>query len=342
MRIRTIAIPLGVAVFAGLIYGGYWLLAADAFRDGFDAWAAERRTQGWTVAYSVLSAGGFPMRMALRLEDPAIGAPEAAGGWHWRGPAIVVSARPWDPTGVALDAPGKHRLVASQPGFVPVEIDARTANGAITRSLGGDKTGVFIRLGGVTVRPGAQRPHCKIDTAEARFVMPDRPGGDRPGPSLDLRLTGLDLGTPSVPELSSRIDRASLVATLTGPVVPGPRRRTLEIWRDGGGTVEISRLALRWQTLAINSDGTMALDRDLQPIAALRADIADYGLLINIMASQGAIAVTSAPALKFALDLVARATSGRPGRIAVPVAIQDRRLSLGPVPVMTMPEIIWR
>ena len=50
MRIRTLAIPLGVAVFAGLLSGGYWLLAEDAFRDGFDAWAAERRAQGWTVA----------------------------------------------------------------------------------------------------------------------------------------------------------------------------------------------------------------------------------------------------------------------------------------------------
>ena len=86
----------------------------------------------------------------------------------------------------------------------------------------------------------------------------------------------------------------------------------------------------------------MALDRALQPIAALSADIAGYGLLIDTLAARGAIGQGSARTVKFALDVVALAGGNAGRRITVPVTVQDGRLSLGPVPVLRLPRIAWR
>ncbi len=327
------AIALVCLLAAAFCYGGYWWFAAQALRRGFDAWTAERRAQGWIVDHGAVSVGGFPGRLAMRIETPSIGLPQNRGGWRWRGPRLTASARPWNPTRLVLSAPGRHRLGAADP----VEIRAGTAEGILAPLPSGAGLGLDWRLGTVVVSPIGGGPARSIELVAARVVLP---AGQEP--RIDLRLAGIDLGEAPAAALGARIDEVRLEAALTGPIARGRRRRILEIWRDGGGTVEIERLGLRWRALAIDGEGTAALDAALQPIAALHLKIAGYRLLIDALADAGAVDPRNAPGLKSALDLLAFATPGGAGRIGLPVTIQDQRLSLGPVPVLELPRLVWR
>ena len=335
MPLRTAAIALATVVLAALLYGAYWWLAAVSMRQGFDSWAAERRADGWTVSFGAVSLGGFPSRLALRIEAPSIGAPPAAGGWQWHGPLVVVAGSPWSSRRAAWTAPGLHRLVTASG--TPIEVLAGSAEGAIERSPDRGPVTVTIEIGAATVLPLAGQPRRTIQRIEASVVLPDRAG-----PAIDLRVAGIDLGETPFIGLGAGIEEVGLAAELRGRLVPGARVRALEIWRDGGGTLEITRLRLRWQRIEVDARGTVALDRALQPIAALSADIAGYGLLIDTLAARGAIGQGSARTVKFALDVVALAGGNAGRRITVPVTVQDGRLSLGPVPVLRLPRIAWR
>ena len=263
MPLRTAAIALATVVLAALLYGAYWWLAAVSMRQGFDSWAAERRADGWTVSFGAVSLGGFPSRLALRIEAPSIGAPPAAGGWQWHGPLVVVAGSPWSSRRAAWTAPGLHRLVTASG--TPIEVLAGSAEGAIERSPDRGPVTVTIEIGAATVLPLAGQPRRTIQRIEASVVLPDRAG-----PAIDLRVAGIDLGETPFIGLGAGIEEVGLAAELRGRLVPGARVRALEIWRDGGGTLEITRLRLRWQRIEVDARGTAALDRALQPIAALR------------------------------------------------------------------------
>lgn len=332
---KAAVIALAAAVIAALLYGTYWWLAAASMRQGFDSWAAVRRAEGWIVGFGAVSVGGFPLRLALRIDAPSIGAPSAFGGWHWHGPLVIVAADPWDPERATWTAPGGHRLVpASGP---PIQVRAGSASGVIERSAGDDRTTVTVNLGAVAVLSVVGQPRRTIERIDASIALPDRAG-----PTIDLRLTGLDLGETPVVGLASKIEEAAIAATLTGRIAPVARVRALELWRNGGGTLEIARIRLRWQRIEIDGEGTVALDGGLQPIAALSAVFGGYATVIDALAARGAIEPDGVPAIKFALGLLALASGNPRGRIRVPVTIQDRQLSLGPVPVMDLPLIVWK
>ena len=96
-------------------YGLYWSVVADRVRVGIEQWADDRRAEGYEVGYSGLDVGGFPFRLEATMSAPALSRPEAARPWSWRGPRLVMSARPWRLSRVRLSAPGQHRIKGAPP-----------------------------------------------------------------------------------------------------------------------------------------------------------------------------------------------------------------------------------
>jgi hypothetical protein len=139
------------------------------------------------------------------------------------------------------------------------------------------------------------------------------------------------------------IDVARLEGEVMGPFQPEFSRAAATAWRDLGGTVEFSALELRWGALTVNAVGTMALDESLQPLAALTATVTGFNETIDALRAAGAIQQKEADAAKAVLNLLAkppRLLSGPP-EITVPVTIQNQRLSLGPVALLTLPYVVW-
>ena len=246
---------------------------------------------------------------------------------------------PWNPSRIAFTGAGEHRL---RPGSdtSPIRAKLGIASGLLLRP--GTETRIVLTLGNIAIRADGKPPRS-IASAEATIVLPDRPGRadagrgpEPPGPTIALSLAGIDLGGPD-----RGIDGVSLNAKLTGPVPRAATARALAVWRDGGGVVEIGEIVLRRRRARVNGSGTVALDRDLQPIAALSLRIEGRRDLVRALVAHGAVEQRDAGAVGLALQLVAGAGKGRGGGSALPVTVQDRRLFLGPLSVMRLPRIDW-
>ncbi len=326
-----------LSLLAIIVYSAVWWIAADGLRAGLDGWAAEMRSRGWQVVYERVRIEGYPGPLVASVDAASVAAP----GWRWEGPRIAARAWPWSPSRIAFSAPGEHRVWTGGADAAPIRVRAGVATGTLRRPAA--ETRIDLALGDIEIRVPGRKPPRSIAGAEASIVLPDRPGrADRgrgpepPGPTIALELAGIEIAG------SERgIDSLSLAAKLTGPLPRAATPRGLARWRDGGGVVEIGNAALRSRRARVAGSGTVALDRDLQPIAAFSFRIDGREDLLRLLVALGAVEKKNAGAIGLGLQLLARADKGQSDSTALPVTIQNRRLYLGPLSVMRLPRIDW-
>jgi hypothetical protein len=94
--------------------------------------------------------------------------------------------------------------------------------------------------------------------------------------------------------------------------------------------------------LFVEGDGTLALDRDLQPVGALSARVSGYGGALDMLADAGLVRPAVAAAATTVLNLIAKIPNeGDPAEARMPITIQDRQFSVGPVNFFEFPRIPW-
>lgn len=76
---------IAITALAALLYSGYWALGARGTLADMRALAEELRAAGWEVSWTDLSLRGFPSRLDLTIEDPALRLP---GGDGWQAPFV--------------------------------------------------------------------------------------------------------------------------------------------------------------------------------------------------------------------------------------------------------------
>ncbi len=341
----------GAAALIGLaavIYTAVWWIHADRMRGELDGWAADMRANGWSVSYDRVRIDGYPASVTATVDAPSIAAPDSAGGWSWRGPRMTATIRPWNPDRMVLDGAGNHHFRLADKDRKPILVTAGSSFGVVLLLAEARATKIVLKLANVAIDATVQALPRKIEEAEATILLPEYPGRadlgrgpEPPGPTIALRLGGVDFSDAAATERNLGIEEASLTAKLIGPTPREATARALAVWRDGGGTLEIADASLRSQGASARGSGTAALDRDLQPLAALSIRIENYGALLGTLVAQGWVKNSDAGAIRLGLDLVARASSGRKGTIAMPLTIQDRRLSFGPISVTQLPRIDW-
>lgn len=334
---RLIAVFAAALAVAGIGYSAYWFHAAATLRKGLEQWADERRAQGWQVAWQDIEAGGFPLHLNLRLAEPQLA---DDSGHSWRTDQLTAYATPFDWTRLRVTAPGNHHL--TWPGGA-VDIQAKGAQADINL----DRTGALEDATLLLTQVQAVGP-AAVPVSAAGLVLTwdplpvTNPGHD----TATIRFSGTahDLLLPPLPGVP--LDRAVGLAEITGRVlgaVPdGPLAPAITRWAADGGSVELDHVSLEWAPVALEAQGTLALDPAGQPLVSLSTRMRGFGPLMDRLADSGAVAADAANAAKMVLLLMARPDAkGRPS-VPVPVSLQEGSLYLGPARVAQMPPLHWQ
>ena len=280
-RRRWIALAmLPIVLFAG--HSAWWLYAVSAFRDRTIAWIEDRREDGWRLDYAEVSRRGFPLRLGLRFDKPVASSLGAA--WTWSASRAQLSTPLFRSQSVRLAIKGDQAL------------EIAGASGEEGRRYRG-RAGRFA----FDIVPGGWMPNGRVSIRD--FII-DREGGGGSGAldRLDLVSRG-DPAAASNPTVSSyaaelnargmrlsdgvsfplcrEVEHLALDAKLLGGLDPGPWPASLAKWRDGGGVIEASRLALACGPLTLSGEGTFALDPAGQPIGAMTARIQGYDAALD-------------------------------------------------------------
>lgn len=328
-------VAIGVSVF--------WLYGAERLKTTAAIWDANWRAQGGEISYQNFELSGFPLWFRVRVERPIVARPQSSSPWRWEGPAVRLRMSPFAPRGRAR-FPGEHKLDITMLD-VPVAllIAAKDAEARYRSNRGGTLYAVLGEKMSVRVNEGAPLTidHLDFEVVQLRDALDHL----KPSARFAFELDDVVLPQGSLPEQfrSRKIDLARLKGEVMGPFTPSFTRAAATAWRDLGGTVEIAGLELRWGPLNVVAVGTMALDENLQPLAALTATVTGFNETIDALTAAGTIQRNEADSAKALLNMLAKPPRllGGPPEIAVPVTIQNQRLSLGPVALMMLPPIEW-
>jgi hypothetical protein len=158
---------------------------------------------------------------------------------------------------------------------------------------------------------------------------------------VSLLTAGLDPNV--VGTLGRKLDRVAGQLSVRGALNPTDLSPDgLTRWKDAGGTLEITDFSLVWGPLQIAGDGTLAVDGALQPVGAFTAQIAGLDRLVNLLEKTGRMRAQQAAIARIALAVLTRApANGGSPQARVPVSIQNRQLSIGPIPLLRLPVINW-
>ncbi len=340
-------ILIGVLLLAGLAAGAHaalWHVMASQLESGFATWVQVRRAQGWRVEHAPPVRGGWPLSAtlalgALRVEGAASTIP---GGFALASDRVVLRVSPprLERLVVEFGGSGRLRLGASEFPFaadslvavLPLERDTppNSAEVSAERLRIGTPAGALELMRGTLGLAGSS------SATEAEAAL-----------TLALEAEGVDL--PAVPAgragtaFGRRIASLAADLSVTGPVPPGrqPAARA-EAWRDGGGTMELRALTLRWGPVGAAVAATLALDETLQPMGAGTLRVTGAVEALDALAEAGLVGRRAAATARAVLPLLARpsAETGAP-EVEVPLTLEDRTLALARIPVLRLAPLEW-
>lgn len=334
--------PAVVAATALLGYGAFWWIAAERFQSAALGWIEARRAEGVAVDYSAMEREGFPIRLRLRFRDPSLASPAGGALWSWSGSQVVAEIAPWAPLHVTLRADGPQTVGIPGPdGPLVYAGTAGTVNASITSDRSLPVRAVAIRD---LILAGQENNDVvaagRLDVAVHRDTETAEPGTDD-GYGLAVLASDLRLPARLRLPLGEHVSHLTLNAELIGALPSRPWPRGLFEWRDAGGVVEISELAVHYGPLRLTGAGTLALDLNGQPMGAFNARAEGLPETLDALDQRGLLKGFGVASAQLGLRILSRPSeTGVPG-LDVPLTLRDRILSAASLPLLKVPEIPW-
>ncbi len=334
---------------AGLaaLYSGLWFVIASQLEIGLANWSAMQRTRGWTVEHGKVAVAGFPLKWQMDIKKPALSRAGGKAPFHWSGPQIQLDLRPWKLSRVGFTTAGEHFLgygTAKAAESTKLEIGGGYgdlqfgSNGALRELLFTVEGAALETLQAQTYRFTQLNAKLDLDRTAPAGSKPHQ----IPAFFISTELFGLTLPKEIKPILGRTISRVALSADFLGSANGPSLKQILSQWSRSGGSLNVKRLEIGWSRLDISGTGTLALDPNLQPIAAFSGRVSGYDQTLDAMANSGLIKPGTAMVTRFALRALSNITGDKKGdRIRVSLAIQDGHLHVGPVKLFKLPKIIW-
>lgn len=344
-------IGVGLAVAAAL-YAGAWYVSANMLRTGVEKWLDARRAEGFTVKTGALATAGFPSRIAVRIPDVDFAAPRARGRWTWRTPAVEVNASPLRLDHIDINLTGSHHLTGPWIEAPALELTATKAGLALTVK-DGQLTEAQLNLEDGAGGWNAAESRVHMDKAGVLMSLaPEAPppapasgkaGGPLPAVTarLAVKIDNLTIPGQMPAPLTNTVGEIAFNAEVVGPVGDGALPKLLAAWSNAGGAVNVKDFSLQWAPLGFSGEGSIALDQDLQPMGAFTTRLAGFTDGLDIMVREHRMAKNEAAVAKGMLGLMAKPGANGQAEISVPLTVQDRILSAGPLKLFEVPRVDW-
>lgn len=341
-RILAVGLIALVVLAAGGLGLGWWLIC-NQVNEQIDAFAAQLTKSGGKLDAGTRTRAGFPFHPTIVLGKPSIAFPPGAPGpWSWNGEKASVGVSLFSPSSIDIDVSGSGQLSISPFGeTLDLAVDSKLATLKLLRDpINRHAVARIADLNIATPDGGVlDIGTISFDLAAANRAPTDE---NQAAYGISLQLSNLTLPPDHGTPLGRTLAQLSMEGHVLGPLASTFDEAAFTKWRDAGGTIQVPNLIARFGPLTIALDATLALDKQLQPMGAGTGHIQGYAPALDALVATQAIRLNDANVVKSFLSLLARPP--RPGaepQLDAPLTIQEGKLSVGPVVVMTMPRIVW-
>ena len=307
-------------------------------------WAAARRAGGGEAAVGQIGVSGFPFEVRLRAVTVRLGDPNAGTPWSWTTEGLEAVIKPWAPFHVTVIPSGVQEVTLTLDGrSQTLRGRAKRIKAAFTLG-GGWPEDVMVTVEGLDLA-GSGGP-LRLDAGSFRARLLESAGGNDETPVFNLvfDVNGLGFAAASGLPFGDAVNHIGFSGRVLGPLDLArgfPAKDALAAWRDGGGTVAVSRLEAVWGPLGVRASGTLALDAAMQPIGAFIAKFKGFITGVEELRKRGLIRSRDAVTATLVLGALSRKDSDGKTSLNLSVTVQNRKLFAGPLPLMEIPEVRW-
>jgi hypothetical protein len=295
---------------------------------------SELREQGIPLSYSNLKISVTPFSVDATLENPRLKVPQHH--FEWQGSNVIVSMRPWDRYTLYLNFPGDHRLVIPQNNIYSLgvlHLEEVQGKGTLNSDFHFDSFTLQVpHLSSVV--DGQLQPLSLKDLSVTMNHL-DNPLNLKL--SVSTQLTNIEHYLKTKPK--SHPFTINFIADLAGFKTERPFPKSLAQWRDGGGVLEVRLLKIDWPPILAEIEGTLTLDEEMYPLGSFSSRLYGYKKAIQDMVDLGWIKQKKANVAFFMLDLLSSSDETGKKRLVAPLTLQNKRLSLGPAPLLKLKSI---
>jgi hypothetical protein len=333
--IAVLAVPLLLVAADSL----YWFIAKRNLEDGFAAWVAQVRADGWTIATGKPETGGWPAAAILTVPEVRLqgGDRDILGGLTWTAERLVLRVSLLRPQILSIEPEGGQQLRLSGNPEIPFTASHMHA----VLPLAAEPWPHFADIGVTDLRIAGDL--ATVGTTQVHLDFALEATARQPAIALTLEAGHVGLPPGSARALGPYIASLAIEGDISGPVPPGTIiTDQAKAWRSAGGSLNIRHLALQWGSLDLTAHATLTLDDQLQLAGDGSAKATGYGEALDALAAHGVVSRSGATAAKAVLSLLASSPeNGGPPSVDVPLMLKYRTLSMRQVPLVRLPELDW-
>lgn len=182
------------------------------------------------------------------------------------------------------------------------------------------------------------------DVLKIGFAKPENlpMNGMETGFSVFVQSLGLTFKPQDELPLGNRLEQLSFDLRVMGTPPDFTKTEAVRAWNDAGGVLEFDQLDLLWGPLGLSAKGTVGLNSKLQPEGAFSGKVEGLDDAVNVLVSKDIIEQRQEALLRSSISILARPSSVMGGSAPIiPISVQNGGLFLGPVRVMTIPQLDW-
>lgn len=324
------------ALFA-VLYSGYWVVGWAGLPKGAEAWAEDRRAEGWQVEWDDFSVAGFPSRFDTTLTEPRIADPQT--GWSWQAPFFQLLALSYKPNHLIAVWPERHQF-ATPNGLY--DINHQKAQASLVFSNGTDLRIARANLVVDTLEVMQQDSRFAADSL--RFAI--RPVAETPlfyQVGFDIQnlapTTAAKAQLDPVGVLPAAIETLEFDATV-GFDAPWDRY-ALEHQRPQPTELQIANAQATWGGLDLRIAADLQIDDFGQASGEIAVKATNWREIAALTNNAGLIPAGFLPLLENALGSLAE-LSGPANTIDVALTVRQGRISLGFIPLGSLPNLRLR
>lgn len=328
-----LAVLLVLAVSGG--YWFYWNALAEGLVEGVERTQRQWQKHDTDLTYAAVEVTGFPYRLELRLTAPEIALPKQPGQAVWRTEELVIYFQPWK-LGHAIAETKQPVQVAWTEGTVRRNAEIRSSSNRASVVVGPDGRWQRFNTDTQDVEIAGSLALKKATSLQAhgRRVVDDR--GDR---SLDLAVRGEGI---TIDPGSSPFGKQLDLFRLTLGFEPEPASQSaddLEVWRRSGGVMQMRALEFVAGDLSVTGNGTFAIDENRQPEGASTLTIRGAEAFVDAISAAGQLSSGARIGLRLGITALEKQDSSGDKVVQVPVTLQDGKLGLMGIGLVSIPPL---
>ena len=329
-------------LISGAAYSAYWFYAAGRVGVALNGWSDGDGPLGLTlVSETTPQIRGFPFDFTITLGPTKVTDTSRWPGTAVNIPGIVSWSHPWSPHDWRFAA--LQGANVSGKNIDSTQIKIQSLDGEVHETSGEQGRIIAITASATRIEGKYNDTPVNTERFSLDLSVPETQPQAHGAESLAFAVELEDMKLPKqLKPLDQTITHISLVGALDGVIPRKPLPEALGAWRDSGGTIEIHHMKLAWGALSMTGNGTLALDKTLQPMGAFSTQISNYGDIIDAMAGADIIKPTEASYIQVGLALLAKKDEEGHPFLKTPVTLQNDSLYIGPAKLAKLPQIDWQ